>query len=299
MLIYSIKKSLNIEHVTFDLYLIYVFKFLYQKIFYLTCPDQQILMIIGCQRSGTSLINRIFARDFNISVYRESSCLSSHDATHSGHLKLRLNSFQSLESDLLKDKSPTIVLKPLVETQNILRLLDYFPQSKALWMYRDYRDVVNSFLNKFSLNVGIRNIKAIVDGNTEFWYSESVPISVRSTLIEFYRDDIQPGDAVALFWYVRNAFFFELELHQNSRVMMCKYEHMVRYPNQFVSHIYSFLGKRFRARNTWEINSRSVDKGKSLDLSKDIQELCDGLLNRLDQAFDLQMTNGRARPIYS
>lgn len=296
---YEIKKSLNIEHVTLDLYLIYVLKFLYKKIFYLTCPEQQILMIIGCQRSGTSLINRIFARDFHVSVYRESSCLSSNDSTHSGHLKLRLNSFQSLEAELLKDKSPTIVLKPLVETQNILCLLNHFPQSKALWMYRDYRDVVNSFLNKFNLNVGIRNIKAIVDGNTGFWYSESIPSSVRSTLIQFYKDDIQPTDAIALFWYVRNAFFFELELNQNSRVMMCKYEHMVCYSNQFLNHIYSFLGKKFRDENTWEINACSVGKGKSIDLSEDIQELCDGLLNRLDQSFTLQMTNGQTFPILS
>ncbi|KAI9132421.1 sulfotransferase domain-containing protein [Acaryochloris sp. CCMEE 5410] len=293
---YRIKKRLNIEHVTFDLYLIYALKFLYQKLFHLTCPQQQILMIVGCQRSGTSLINRIFARDFNINVYRESSCLSSNDPTQTGHFKLRLNSFQDLESDLLKDKSPTIVLKPLVETQNILHLLDHFPQSKALWMYRGYKDVVNSFLNKFSLNVGIRNIKAIIDGNTDFWYSESIPSSVRSTLVEFYRDDIQPADAVVLFWYVRNSFFFELELNLNSRVMMCKYEHMVCYPNQFINDIYSFLGKRFRAINTWEINSYSVDKGRSLDLSADIQELCDGLLSRLDQAFDKQMTAGQARP---
>lgn len=296
---HDIKKSLNIEHVTFDLYLIYILKYLYQKIFFLTCPEQQILMIIGCQRSGTSLINRIFARDFNISVYRESSRLSSNDSTQTGHFKLRLNSFQALESDLVKDKSPTIVLKPLVETQNILRLLDYFPQSKALWMYRGYKDVVNSFLNKFSLNVGIRNIKAIVDGNTGFWYSESIPHPVRSTLIEFYRDDIQPADAIALFWYVRNSFFFELELHLNPRVMMCKYEHMVSYPNQFINYIYSFLGKRFRPRNTWEINSYSVDKGKSLDLSGDIQDLCDGLLCKLDQAFDIQMTSGQAKPIHT
>lgn len=297
---YKIKHHMNLQHVTLDLYLIYMLKFLYQKLFYFTRPEQQVLMIIGCQRSGTSLVNRVFARDFNTSVYRESSCLSSNDSTHSGKYRLRLNSFQSLESDLAKDWAPTIVLKPLVETQNILSLLDYFPQSKALWMYRNYRDVVNSFLNKFSQNVGIRNLKAIVEGNDEFWYSESVPSSVRSTVVQYYSDNILPADAIALFWYVRNSFFYELELDINPRVMMCRYEQMVEYPNQFINQLYSFLGKKFSIQNAWEINSNSISKGKSIEISADISHLCDGLLDKLDQSFASQKTtHNQVTPIYA
>lgn len=296
---YNIKKSMNLEHVTLDLYITYLLKIFYQRLFFFSRPKQQILMIVGCQRSGTSLVNRVFARDFNISVYRESSCLSSNDLTHTGKNKLRLNTLQLVESNLLKDKSPTIVLKPLVESQNILSLLDFFPQSKALWMYRDYRDVSNSFLNKFSQNVGIRNIKAIVNGNDSFWYSESVAQSVRSTVIKHYSNDIQPADAIALFWYVRNMFFYELDLDVNPRVMMCRYEQMVEYPHEFISQVYSFLGKKFKSRNIWEVNSNSVYKGRSIEITEDIKNLCDGLLTKLDQTFTKQMNQKYLTPTLS
>jgi hypothetical protein len=86
------------------------------------------LFIVGCQRSGTTLMNWIFEGDLNAKVYPEVSKLSSEDPRK----QLRLNPLPKVKAVLDKDRAPLIILKPLVESQNTLQLLDYFEDSKAL-----------------------------------------------------------------------------------------------------------------------------------------------------------------------
>jgi hypothetical protein len=282
---FKIKSKLNIEHITIDLYVTYMVKYFYQK-FLLSAKNQhQILFIIGCQRSGTSLLNRIFARDLNISVYRESSRLSSNDQSLIAKNRLRLNSFSDIKSVLDKDKAPLIVFKPLVETQNSLDILDYFSDSKALWIYRHYKDVANSLLKKFSVNVGIRNLKSIIENNQENWYSEKVPESIRTIIIQYFSEQMSPYDAVALFWFARNQLFYELQLDHNSRVLMCRYEDLVTQPNQVMRNIYQFVGVHYSNDNSWEVHSNSVHKGHSIQLLPEIEKLCNDLLTKLDNTY--------------
>lgn len=296
----SLIKKLNIENITFDLYIIYFLKYLHQKIFLITRPNQQILFIIGCQRSGTSMISRVFARDFNVSVYRESSRLSSEDQTHVGKYKLRLNSSSELESAFSKNKAPIIVCKPLVETQNITELFHHFPNSKALWMYRHYKDATNSLINKFSTNVGIRNLRGIVENNQDHWYSEKVPDSVRLTIEKHFSEQMKPQDAAALFWYVRNQLFYELNLENNTRVLMCRYEDLASQPFLVMQQIYYFLGRTFNKNHAWEVNPSSVLKGQSIELSSEIQQLCDDLLKRLNTTYleQLRQYKGDANSLF-
>ena len=83
---------------------------------------QQLLFIIGCQRSGTTLMTRIFNRDFNTLVYPEHSSLSKQDKVDG----LRLNPLPQVEKRIKATRFPLVVLKPLVETQNSCQLLDFF-----------------------------------------------------------------------------------------------------------------------------------------------------------------------------
>ncbi|WP_299413494.1 sulfotransferase [Acaryochloris sp. IP29b_bin.148] len=285
---FGIKSKLNIEHITPDLYVTYLVKYIYQNFFLQSRDNHQSLFIIGCQRSGTSLINRVFARDLNVRVYRESSRLSSNDPSPIAKNKLRLNSFNEMKATLDKDKAPIIVFKPLVETQNTLEILDFFPEAKALWMYRHYKDVVNSLLKKFSVNVGIRNLKSIVENNQENWYSEKVPENIRRVVIQHFSEQMSPYDAAALFWFVRNQLFYELQLDSNPRALMCRYEDLVTQPDQVMHCIYEFIGAQYNDKNSWEVHSNSVKKGHLVQLSPVIEQLCDDLLRKLENTYNNQ-----------
>ena len=132
--------------------------------------EKRILFILGCQRSGTTLMLEIFENDPRTKTFGEFSKLSSQDTKK----KIRLNPLNLVEKDLQKERVPFIVLKPLVESQNASELLDYFEGSKVLWMYRDYRDVALSNLDHFSHNNGYNNIKPILQNDPDNWRSEKV-----------------------------------------------------------------------------------------------------------------------------
>jgi hypothetical protein len=283
-MLYVLKKILKTEHVAVDVWLVYIFKKIYHSrlLNLLKNEESKLLFIVGCQRSGTSLMNRIFTRDLNTSVYRESSRLSSSDPH-----KLRLNSYEEISREFKKNKAKYIILKPLVETQNILQLLEFFSGSKALWMYRNYKDFVQSTVNRFHIDVGINALKAIIEREPSNWRSEKVSDRVYSIISKHYSDEISPYDASALFWFARNQLFFDLDLENNPRVFMCRYEDLAAHPVEMVNEIYNFMDIEYiiSKKIVQDINTRAIGKGITVELSPNIEELCQSLLTQMNNTY--------------
>jgi hypothetical protein len=292
-IIEKIKRISMTERFQFKLGLMYAIKLFYQKLLLPKPEKQNILLIVGCQRSGTSLMNRIFTQDLQVSVYRESSVLSSDDngSPDDPTKLLRLNSSDQLARCFSQNKAPFIVLKPLVESQNILQLLADFPQAKALWMYRNYQDVTKSLVKRFQpsgeISTGVRDLRYIVQGNNYNWRSQNTSESVRFTVIKYFSEDMNAYDASALFWWVRNQLFLELNLSENSRVSLCRYEDLVTKPEEVMSKIYRFVGAPYNLNPKFaqDIDRNSLGKGSSIQLSPEIKQLCDQLLEQLDSYY--------------
>ena len=241
--------------------------------------QRKTLFIVGCQRSGTSVVQRVFERDMNAKIYGERSKLSSIEG-------IRLNPLHTVIRAIQEDKAQFIVLKPLVKSQNVLSLLDAFPDSKALWLFRDYKDVANSNLKTFGTNNGINDIRPIVEQQPDNWRSEHVSEHVRSAILPHFSEDMNPHDAAVLFWYSRNSLFFDLGLEANPKVIMCKYEHLIAEPGMVFHNIYQKLGQTFPGEKiTEEINSGAFRKGKAIEISPAINVLAQELLNRLDEVY--------------
>lgn len=263
-----------------------------KKIYHLTQnrSDQQkaILFIIGCQRSGTNMLARIFERDFETAVYDEHHKKVVYlDAERI----LRLKPFDVVERVIDQQRAPIAILKPLVETQNALKLLNYFEYAKAMWVYRHYQDVAASNLKNFGLDNGIKNLRPIVRNEIKNWRSEHVSPQVRATVLEHFSEEMKPHDAAALFWFVRNSLFFELNLSQHPKVIMCKYADLVGNPVENMKKIYDFIGCDFPGPHVvGEVKSTSVGKGKRVELSPQIECLCQELLEKLDEVFIYRST---------
>src|SRR5262245_20893973 len=121
------------------------YKHVYQAIRWRTQPASRVLFIVGCQRSGTTLLTRLLDTDVGCRVFREHSELSSADEAAG----IRLKPLPEVAAILGRVRAPLVVAKPLVETQNVRSLLEHFPGSRALFMYRGYADVARSDLAKF------------------------------------------------------------------------------------------------------------------------------------------------------
>lgn len=263
-----------------------LFKNVYQFLFIKKQEKKKILFIIGCQRSGTTLLTEIFENDIKVKVYGESSKLSSIDK-----YKLKLDSLILVKREIDKNNVRNIVCKPLVETQNIEKLLNYFNDSKGLWVYRDYKDVASSNLNKFGIRNGINNLRAVINKESNNWRSELVSLNTLNVVRKYYSEDMIPHDAAALFWYVRNVLFFELNLQENKRIRMCKYNDFVIDPLRHMKDIYSFTKFEFNNENITskaKVHSLSIGKGQKVMLSHEINALCENLMNRLDAVYKKQ-----------
>jgi hypothetical protein len=247
--------------------------------------QKTILFIVGCQRSGTTLLTEIFERDFDTRVYGEFSKLSSKSSID----KIRLKPLHLVKCEIEKNRAPFIILKPLVETQNLPNLLGYFHNSKALWVFRDYRDVTLSNLSRWGFKRGIKDLRPIVENQAQNWRSENVSHETREVIRKFFSEDMNPYDAAALFWFARNRLFFELNLSIHSNVMMCKYEDLVENPRDIMKAIYRFVGIPYPSDRVFaHVHSNSKGRGKSVHISPSIDLLCKGLFEELNEIYKLQ-----------
>ncbi|HEV3007640.1 MAG TPA: sulfotransferase [Burkholderiales bacterium] len=255
-------------------------KYLYQRLSAFGLPrEKRILFILGCQRSGTTLMQNVFDADLGARVYGEFSAITRTAKTPN----LRLRPLEEVKSILEGDPARFVVAKPICETQNALRLLGFFPGAKALFLYRHYAAVASSNLREFGQRNGINNLRPIVAGESGNWRSEGVPPEVRALVVARFHEQMNPYDAAALFWYVRNRFFFDLRLDGHPAVLPLRYEDLLRAPTGAMEGIYRFVGAPFVPRGVGLVRPEPAGRPR-IELSADIEQLCAGLLERLDRA---------------
>lgn len=250
-------------------------------------PPRQVLMIMGAQRSGTTLLSRIFDDLYYADVYGEFSKLSSED-----HYGLRLNKPEQVNTVLESGTGNLVLMKPLVESQRASYWLENIPRSQIVWIYRDFQDVASSSIVKFGeIEGGFSHVRAFVD--QEFarrdyatWKSENASAATIEIMASNNSRDIGPYDAAALFWFARNSLFFDQQLDANSDVVLLKYEDFVRHPFLAISFILNrFKIYELRSKTLSAVDVSSVGKGELTPIDANVNELCTDLLQRLDDVF--------------
>ena len=252
--------------------------------------QQSILFIVGCQRSGTSMLLHVFEGDLNTQCFAERSKLTSNDTARG----IRLNSLDLIKRDLSKIRAPFIVIKPLVESQNTPTLLDYFDNSRAVWMYRNYKDVALSNIKQFGIHSGLSNLRPIINNETSNWRAEVVSEHVRETISRHFSENMNPYDAAALFWFARNSLYFDLKLDEDPRVILCRYEDFVVEPEKHMRAIYQQVGQAYPATGIASIvHSNSIKKGKDIEFSPQVEQIVQDLQYKLDSVYQAKILQQR------
>ena len=242
---------------------------------------KKILFIMGCQRSGTTMMLRILERDMQSRIYGEFSELSL------GPNRTLLKPLPEVKAIIERDPAPFVVAKPLVETQRLPEFFEYFPDAKVLWMYRHYKDVASSNLKNFGKDNGVDDLRPIAQGDPNNWRSSHASEHVRAIAKQFFSEDMSPFDAAALFWYARNSLYFDMDLSHHPQVMISRYNDIVLDPRTKLQEIYRFVGRPFPDHIvSHDIQSSSVGKGSEITLTPDIEERCQHMLNRLNQVYE-------------
>lgn len=240
--------------------------------------EKKVLFVVGCQRSGTSMIHHLFRLDWNTVTYDEISPLSLSDPN-----RFRMDPLPVVRALIMAQRAPLVVAKPLVESQNTGALLDAFPEAKAIWMFRNYQDVARSNLKFFGEDTGHRDLAPILAGDGGNWRSEHVDQQTLKVLRRLYKPDLPPHDAAALFWYVRNRLFFARGFSENPRVGLCRYEDLVSDPIGTMKASYGFIDSPYPGdRIIKDVFSHSKGKGRHLDLTPAVKDACRELLECLE-----------------
>lgn len=241
-------------------------------------------MVVGCQHSGATLISSLFDADSNCRVFGEYSVLSSV-----GKDGIRLNPLPDVAAVLSRVPAPLVVIRPLVETQRARTLLNYFPDIKALFMYRRYDHVASSDLRRFGARNAIDNIRPIATGNTHDWRSTGTTATVRARISHFFSDTMSPNDAAALFWYARNQLFYDLELPAHREAMLCRYEDLIAEPVAVMRRIYEFAGVTCPdLSHAPQLCAGAPTESESIELLPEVRALCEQLQARLDAQCEMQ-----------
>jgi len=253
-------------------------KRIYQWFVFQPGESKTVLLITGCQRSGTSMIHHLFRKDITTITYDEYSQLS----VLQGEEPLQWRSVNNVVDIITADRSPLVVTKPLVETQNLSQWLDAFPEAKGIWMFREVHDVVSSSLKYFGVGVGCKDIVPIVAGDESNWRRINLSSSVVSLIREIQAEGITPSDCAALFWYARNSLLFSQELDKDKRVAICQYEDLVTMPVKVMTAAYVHLGISFPGPQiVSDVTVGSIGKGSDVMLSPSVDQVCREMSEKL------------------
>jgi len=240
-----------------------------------------ILMVLGCPRSGTTLLTHMFDLDSSSRVYRtDEGLFDKANEVSPG----RLRPLPWVQERLLAERAAFIQFKPQVESQRARELLEGLPESRIIWLYRHFMDVGRSTVSHGRGKQAHRNIQPIIQGDPDDWRCQNLDPATRETISGLYRPDLDPMSVAALFWYARNSLYFQQDLASLPRVCLMRYDDLVNDAMGVMEDVYDWMELPFPARKLASFKfSSSIGRGRGLEIDPAVKALGDELLDRFSK----------------
>lgn len=245
--------------------------------------SKKILFIFGCQRSGTNITLDTLGKLPNTIHFPEvNSPMTDLDKTELPKQTIRLNPLDNVARKVRRLRHDNVVIKPLVESQSAAEILDYFPNSKGLWMYRHYRDVVSSMIAKWTAERGLEEVDEILSRDPANWRADKISGELRETVQTAASKGITGADGWGLLWYTRNAHFFRQRLQERDDIALVRYRTLVENRDEFDAVMEHLDRSELKFGNLWPYNANSLNTGSTISFSPHIIALLDEMMFKLD-----------------
>ena len=233
------------------------------------------LWILGCQRSGTTLLERIFRQDLDSAVFGEFSELTI------GTKRTVLKPFAEIKDILLCCNARYAVIRPLFESDRVCEILDFFQPSLGIWMFRDPLYVVNSMINKwgddfFEIS---RHVETGSDGQ---WRLENLYVSIKKEAKELTGTDKRIEDLYALYWLKRNEFTTNHLLSKNHQILFLNYALLASNPKHCTDTILIRAGQTgvWKYFNS-DAHTFSLNRKLTLSITPKIYDQCNSFYHAM------------------
>jgi hypothetical protein len=248
-----------------------------------TGQPRQHIFVAGMQRSGTNMMMDILDRSFETDVYHERDTRAFDN--------YRLRGWNVIHH--LSDTSHAryVVIKALCESDHLHDLLAEFAPARAVWMIRNYEDVVNSMLVSFPNHA--RKIENIVTGrNPGDWVVQNMSPDTRALIRKLYHPEISDTSAAALIWYLRNVLYFDQGLEDDRRVRLIRYENAVTEPQISFKRLFDYLELAYSPRLVKYVSASSIKRRSEPDIEPAIREECEQLDMKFNEVLKKQGGSG-------
>ncbi len=246
------------------------------------------VFVVGTQRSGTTLLIDILGRS--------PLCEAFHEVDGRVMQDVRLKETHTVKQVIQSECHPLLIFKPINDSQYTDTFISSYENSCVVWLYRDYNDVVNSALVKWAewqkkIVLWVRDHYGEADTPTDEpdkWfaiYRERMTPETAEAIRRCADEDLTDAEGAALLWYMRNQLYFDQHLENNSKVLLVKYEDMVREPVVYIRRVFDFIGCRFKPEYIADVRTSSISKKEQPALRQSVRGLCDGLQKQLDAVY--------------
>lgn len=236
------------------------------------------IFIFGCQRSGTTHVERLFRADPRSSVFGEFSPLSitpEHTAW-SGHAAMR--------ETLAHHPGAYWVIRSLFASHEAREILEAWPAGVAFWIFRDPNSVVDSMIRKWRGDFRLisERVETDVDGQwalRELW--DQIEFEAKELCNENEAEALW-RDTYALYWAARNRLVFDLDLASHPRFLFADYANFTHGPEDWLQALRKRIGVS-EPSTSFPIETRSARRAERQkpQFSPAIQNKCDALYEEM------------------
>jgi hypothetical protein len=252
-------------------------------------PTTRVVFVVGSQRSGTRLPLQVMDHSPDISTFSE--------GTSPYFDKVLLQPLDYIAAQLRRSPAPIVVLKPICETHRINELLDRFPGSRAIWIFRHYDAASLSASVKW--RSGRENLRrlAVRDFKAASWRAGGLSEEKLGIVKRLYRDDMSLFEAETAMWYLRNGLFFDLRADRRPDVLLVRYEDLISDPQRHFARMFAFIGSPVPASAVDAIKPAAASRRTYPEIHPEIRELCEGMHARMLAHYQSHLNAAAAAPL--
>ena len=233
------------------------------------------IFVVGCQRSGTTMLGDVLGRTDATWVWPENSSIAYDN--------YRLRSPAAVDALLWATPADAVVFKPICDSQYTDRLLALHPDARVIWLWRSWRAVARSAVKKWGPHQR-EVMKSIAAGDYDKvgWRAERLPDLLKAQLTAVTPSELGPETGASLFWYMRNSVIAAQQVAAHPRVTIARYAHLLQRPEANFRLIYSALDLPFDPATIAHVKPQATSDLAEI-VHPDVARLCDALERQLQE----------------
>jgi hypothetical protein len=235
--------------------------------------ERRVVLIFGCQRSGTTMLQQTFLdRSWRVLILEE------HDrrlvGPRPGPEETTWQEYSTVLGRIHRLPFEVVAAKPLVESASATELMDAAGTVKAVWMLRHYPEVARSNVSRFGMDNPYRDLQPIRSRDALDWRYRGVTEETWETVTALMNRRLTPFDAAALFWWTRNQLYFDQRLWEDDRIRILRYERTCNQPEEVIRSLSDHIGLALPLSSIAPRVRAQPSRPETREFDPDVDRLC-------------------------